>query len=232
MARKTNLGELVQQLRGEVGYSLTAALGSANRDVLIAVIQRTQRKLWEDFAWPFMRVKSDIASSKALRYYNIPSNLTCERIEKIEFKDGGYWRPLDYGIGGAQLSVHDSDTAEEGWPVTRWEIYGEDQFEVWPIANTNGTASTLEGYFRLTGIKNLAALVDDDDRADLDDHLIILYAAAELLARNKAADAEAKLANANTHYARLRARLSKSDMVRMGGSRTQANPVLRGAKIV
>ena len=72
MARGTTLNSLIEQLRAESGYSLTVSLGAANRDVLINVLQRTQRKLWEDFAWPFMRVKSDIAASATLRYYNIP----------------------------------------------------------------------------------------------------------------------------------------------------------------
>lgn len=232
MARGTTLTNLIDQLRAEAGYSLTPGLGAAHRDVLISLLQRTQNKLWEDYAWPFLRVKVDQAASDGLRYYNIPSNLTVERIERIEFKDGGYWKALEYGINPVQLAEHDSDQNEKGWPVRHWELYNETQFEVWPIPNTNGTSSDLEGYFRVIGIKNLSSLVNDSDTADLDDHLIVLYAAAEILSRNKADDADAKLAQAQTHYQRLRARLGKSNTFSIGAQPPPREPRLKGARIV
>ena len=231
MARGTTLNSLIEQLRAEAGYSLSVSLGAANRDVLINVLQRTQRKLWEDFAWPFMRIKSDIAASATLRYYNIPSNIDVDRIERIEFKDGGYWQPLDYGVGPHQLAEHDSDEDETGWPIRTWEIYSDTQFEVWPIPNTNGTASTLDGYLRVVGIKNLSNLVNGSDRADLDDHLLVLFAASEILSRNKAGDAEAKMVQAQTHYQRLRARLSKSNTFSIGAAPAPREPRLKGAII-
>ena len=45
----------------------------------------------------------------------------------------------------------------------------------------------------------------------MDDHLITLFASAEILARQKQADAKNKMAVAENHYRRLKARLSKSD---------------------
>ena len=51
----------------------------------------------------------------------------------------------------------------------------------------------------------------DSDRADLDDQLIVLFAAGELLQRQKAGDAKDKLLQAAAHYQRLKARNSKSD---------------------
>lgn len=231
MARGTTLNSLIDQLRAEAGYSLTVSLGAANRDVLVNLLQRTQKRLWEDFTWPFLRIKSDIAASASLRYYDLPSNIDVDRIELIEFKDGGYWTPLLYGIGAHQLAEHDSDESETGWPVRNWEIYSETQFEVWPIPNTNGTASTLEGYFRITGTKNLTSLVNGSDTADLDDHLLVLFASAELLARNKASDADAKFQQAQAHYSRLKARLSKSNTFAIGAAPVSRQPRLKGARI-
>jgi len=231
MARGTTLNSLIEQLRAEAGYSLSVSLGAANRDVLVNLLQRTQRRLWEDFSWPFLRIKSDIAASDGLRYYNIPSNIDVDRIERVEFKDGGYWTPLEYGVGAHQLAEHDSDESEKGWPVRNWEIYSDSQFEVWPIPNTNGTTSTLEGHLRVTGIKNLADLVDADDRADLDDHLLVLFAAAEILARNKGGDAEAKFQQAQAHYARIKARISKSNTFSIGAAPAPREPRLKGARI-
>jgi hypothetical protein len=231
MARGTTLNSLIDQLRAEAGYSLSVSLGAANRDVLINLLQRTQRRLWEDFSWPFLRIKSDIAASASLRYYNLPSNMDVDRIERVEFKDGGYWAPLEYGIGPHQLAEHDSDESETGWPVRNWEIYSDTQFESWPIPNTNGTASSLEGYFRLIGIRNLSTFVNSSDLADLDDHLLVLFAAAEILARNKAGDAEAKFQQAQAHYARIKARVSKSNTFTIGAAPASHGPRLKGALI-
>ena len=70
---------------------------------------------------------------------------------------------------------------------------------------------------RFHGIKNLNGLIAETDKADLDDQLIVLYASAEMLARQKQADAQNKLAQAQAHYARLKARLSKTETFVLGG---------------
>ena len=70
---------------------------------------------------------------------------------------------------------------------------------------------------RIHGIKNLGGLINDSDKADLDDQLIVLYSAAEMLARQKQADAQNKLAQAQAHYNRLKARLAKTETFVIGG---------------
>ena len=70
---------------------------------------------------------------------------------------------------------------------------------------------------RFKALKKLDPLVAVTDTAELDDNLIVLFAAAEVLARTKAADAQAKLAQANTHYARLKGKGVKYDRFIYGG---------------
>ena len=53
MARGTSLGVLLDDLRAEVGHSLQPNLGKSTRDVLINMLQRTQRRLWDDYSWFF-----------------------------------------------------------------------------------------------------------------------------------------------------------------------------------
>ena len=89
----------------------------------------------------------------------------------------------------------------------------------------------MDGYLRVVGIKNLSNLVNGSDRADLDDHLLVLFAASEILSRNKAGDAEAKMVQAQTHYQRLRARLSKSNTFSIGAAPAPREPRLKGAII-
>ena len=145
MARGTTLAILINDLRSEIGHSLQPSLGKSTRDVLVNILQRTQRRLWEDYGWPFLRVTRDIDISINQRYYDLPSDMTFERI------------------------------------------------------------------------KNLNGLIAETDKADLDDQLIVLYASAEMLARQKQADAQNKLAQAQAHYARLKARLSKTETFVLGG---------------
>jgi len=72
------------------------------------------------------------------------------------------------------------------------------------------SAQTL--YFE--GIRDLPALTSDSDVAALDDQLIILYAAAEMLAKSKSANAGAVQQKAQDRYSRLKSN-SKSGSARI-----------------
>jgi len=217
MSRGTTLAILINDLRSEIGHSLQPNLGKSTRDVLVNVLQRTQRRLWEDYGWPFLRVTRDIDISTNQRYYDLPSDMTFERIEKAEFKHGDLWGKLDYGVGAKQYNQFDSDRGIVSYPIQCYDAYENNQIELWPIPSNNSTASTKQGMVRFHGIKNLGGLISETDTADLDDQLIILYASAEMLARQKQADSQNKLAQAQAHYARLKARLSKTETFIIGG---------------
>ena len=117
MARGTSLGQLIEDLRAEVGHSLQPNLGKATRDVFVNMLVRTQRRLWEDYSWPFLRVRRDIEIQAGQRYYNVPDDLVFERIEKVETKHGDYWTKLIYGIGADQYNQHDSDRDVRSSPL-------------------------------------------------------------------------------------------------------------------
>jgi len=211
MARGTTLGELVEDLRAEAGHALAPSLGASTRETLIKVIQRQQKRLWDDYAWPFLRINTNVAVQAGLRYYTMPANLTYERIEHMSFKWGNRYQKLGYGIGNEHFNQYDSDLDIRSYPIYRYREYGTNQIEVWPIPSQNGNLTTQDGILRFTGIRNLNPLVAQADVAELDDQLIVLFAAAEVLARQKAGDASSKLAQAQAHYQRLKARNSKSD---------------------
>tara|TARA_R110002153_G_scaffold62984_2_gene169226 strand:- start:457 stop:1167 length:711 start_codon:yes stop_codon:yes gene_type:complete len=217
MARGTTLAILINDLRSEIGHSLEPNLGKSTRDVLINVIQRNQRRLWDDYAWPFLRIQRDITISKDQRYYDLPVDMVFERIERVEFKRGDYWEKMEYGVGAAQYNQYDSDRGRTSLPIQRYDTAENNQIEMWPIPASDSTDSTGDGMVRFHGIKNLGGLVNDADKADLDDQLIVLYAAAEMLSRQKQADAQNKLAQAQAHYSRLKARLAKTETFVIGG---------------
>mgnify|MGYP001235675984 CR=1 FL=1 len=235
MARGTTLGELIDDLRAEVGHSVQASLGKAMRDVLIVVLQRTQRRLWNDYSWPFLRVKRDISMATGQRYYSLPADVTFERIERVEFKWGDRWEAMDYGIGTEELNQWDSDRDIRSWPIYRYDAYdnsGTTQLEVWPVPSTNADASTGSGNVRIHGIRNLGNFISSSDKAELDDQLLVLYAASEILARQKQPDAQAKLSQANAHYMRLKARSSKTDTFILGGNEVPGRYIPKGPPVV
>jgi hypothetical protein len=230
MARGKTLGELIDDVRAEAGHSLQLNMGTAMRDVLIKIIQRQQERLWEDYDWPFLRVDRDVLAQAGQRYYDFPQDLSIERLERVRFKWGDRWHPMEYSIDDCHLELHDSDRDVRAWPVERWQEYGTNQIEVWPIPSMNGSAAVLDGAIRFTGIKKLAPLVSDGDQADLDSTLIVLYSAAEILAREKANDAGLKLQLAERHYTRVKGRNAKRTTFSMVGGGDVRVP--RGPKVV
>lgn len=148
-----------------------------------------------------------------------------DRIEKIDIKYDGVWQPLSNGITPAHYAAHDSALDQRSSPARAWRIYEDEQIEIWPVPDVDAGAQQ-EGYLRVTGIRNLRPLVNVADRADLDDSLIVLYAAGNILAGQNSPDAQLKMEAAQRHYARLRNSLSKSEGFNLFGART-AHPLRR-----
>jgi hypothetical protein len=180
------------------------------RDAQVNILQRTQEWLWEDFAWPHLNIERQYAVQAGQRYYDFGTDFDLERIESLHVRYSGGFVPLGVGIENEHYYIHDSDLDQRAWPVRRWRVYENDQIEIWPIGDQNADPTTRDGFIKVKGIAKLSPLVKDTDRADLDDRLITLYAAAELLGGRGAKDAQTKLNLATTRYAKLRGRLTKS----------------------
>ena len=60
-------------------------------------------------------------------------------------------------------------------------------------------------------------MVDEIDRADLDDQMLVNFVAANILAGKGAKDAQLKLQAATTRYARLRGNMSPRTTTRLFG---------------
>lgn len=217
MARGTTLLKLLDKLRYEARLSGNPAHNAQVRDTHVNMLQRTQERLWQDFTWPHLRKEWQVKLQLGQRVYDTPEDLDIDRVEKIEiFRDGG-WYELAFGIGGAEYSTWNSDLGEQSWPPQRWRIVPDEQLEIWPVPDQNADDTTREGYLKFTGTRRLRQLVDDGDRADLDDNMLALYCAAEILAASGAKDAKFKLDQANTLYAKQRGGLSPRRTVRMFG---------------
>lgn len=218
MARGATLIKLLNDLRAEARLSMNAAHNAQDRDRQVQMLQRKQEWFWEDFAWPHLRVERFLDLQAGQRFYDMPDDLDIDRIQKIEVKADQVYQPLCWGIDAEHYAAYDSEKGQRQWPPRRVRIYEDEQLEIWPISDTDYDPATQEGRIKITGIRRLAPLVKDSDRADLDDRLLVLHCAAELLAAQGAKDAQVKMDQATARYAKLRGDLLPRKVFRMFGN--------------
>jgi hypothetical protein len=127
------------------------------------------------------------------------------------------WYPVDYGIKGEQYEAVDPDMGEVQDPASRWQTYSPTQFEIWPVPAGQQT-------LRFWGTGLATTMVVDSDPAVLDDLLIVLYAAAEKLARGKQADAQAKLQLGQALFRQLKCANLPNTVMTIGGGPESRRP--------
>ncbi|UUJ74522.1 tail tubular protein [Microcystis phage Mae-Yong1326-1] len=223
MSTPMSLTDMVRALRAESGRSLSTALGTAEFDSLVYTLQRAQQQLYDDNDWPFLLVDRDVALVQGTRFYNYPVDMNFNYVTDIYAQEGSSWFRLSYGIDPADhLSILNSDAGVVGYPPTNWKHNADTgQFEVWPIPAQPGTV-------RLRGQKSLGALATGSDMSTLDGYLVVLFAAAELLARQKAEDAAYKLDMARKRLRSIQARQGSNKLrepfIMGGGVRPARRP--------
>ncbi len=197
MPRGRQLSQLLNQLQAEAGMSLLPASAVSSRDHRTQILNRVQARLYAAYDWDFAFIKRDVALTAGMRFANLPVDIDFDRVNQANISQGTAgddWRPLGYGIGDGCYRA--SGEGVQGCPE-RWAPAEEKQFELWP---------TPDGDYRVRfrGVKVLPLMVEDADRAVLDDTLIVLHAAAEVMKRAKLPDWEDKLREAQLHFTRLR----------------------------
>jgi|SRR5882672_162342 len=195
--RDTTLSEMVQKFRLETGQSIQLAQGQQTREHVKHALDRVQETLYNDFDWPMLRIYRTEPLLAGERIYSWPADLLVEDVRQLWDKYNDYYTPVGYGIDFEDRNAFgDTDRSD---PVLKWQIVDARQYEVWP---TPASPRTLYIY----GYLAYRPLVADNDRCILDDNMIILFAAAEWLARNKMADANAKLQAAQRIRQRMQAK--------------------------
>jgi len=218
MARGVSLGTLVDKLRKEVGDATHAALGANAVEHYKQILRRVQEQLWAEHDWPFLKVKRDIQMQAGVNIYAFPDDLDMDRVISVQFRNGSMWTPVKFGIGEQQYDEIDSDSDQRDSVVRRWAFAEGGDFEVWPIPAQNGqTLPNVENNLRIRGIKNLDPLVAESDLCTLDDMLIYLTAAAEILERRKSADAKSKNNLAALRLVKLKGLQSQRSTFVLGG---------------
>lgn len=229
MARGTQLITLVSMLKGEIGHSTLVSVGVDNLDPLKQVLRRTQETLYDEFDWPQFRVRPYVNLAAGQQFYDIPSEMNLETIEDVVCWYNGLPHPIVRGIDHTHYAVFNPADNERNDPVLNWDVAWRDtaeQIEVWPLPASDDMK------LQFFGKRSLRALTSDEDVADLDDQLIVLYAAAELLARQGSDDADAKASLARARFQRLKGRVNGgAERVRVGIGTPQPTPRVATVRI-
>lgn len=240
--RGKTLEELLVTLRAELGLSLNPAHNVQVRDQQIELLQRTQETLWDDFTWPHLRVYRYLSLAVGQRYYDpagckkydntgalVPAgDISIDRVLSMWVRDATVWLPLAVGIDERHFNAYDSNTGMQSWPIRRWQVAEDNQIEFWPIPGLPSDEVNGEYLVRVHAERNLAPLVADSDRADLDDRLITLMAAAEVLGGE---NGKKKAVLAQRRLFKVRGNNAKTKRFRMFGDREPVR-VLRGPPTV
>ena len=231
--RNQALSSLLTDYRVETHVSGNPAHVAGARDAQVSALQKQQERLWRAYDWPFLRVRRYIDLQAGERYYSsrqaldeagaASTDLGIERVESVEVRWGGRWVPLRFGIGADEYAALDSDLDQRSDPAAAWRLHEGEMFEIWPIPDSDAGAD-IEGRLRLIGIRDLRPLVADSDRADLDDDLIVKYAAAKSLARTGSKDAQIVLDEAKTIERTLTANFSKCKTFSLAGRPAEPAP--------
>lgn len=226
MARGTQLINLVSMLRAEAGLSTKVSVGTDQEDTLKTKIRRIQETYYDEVDWPFLRIFPTKALAAGQQFYDWPAALNPERVNLVKVKYGSRFYPLERGITLDDYNAHDSAADDRSEPALKWDIRftgTTDQLEIWPLPVTNDMVLYFDG------IQKLAALTSNSDTAMLDDLLIVLTGAAELLARKETEDAKILAKSVGDRLTRLKGRLVGDRPTRVMGGET---PPLRRPQTV
>lgn len=201
MSRLTALSVLYTMLQAKLGENPAV---TNTRTRYFQLISDKQKWLANEYDFPFLEDRFDSPVPKNGRYVTFPTidnegvtiAMNLERPYKVEVFWNQIWSELMYGIGSQEFNYLNSDIPGQIQdPIQRWRWSQEGQFEVWPMPSTAQTV-------RFTGQRALDTLATGADTADLDDEMLVLFVASDLLMRSKQADAQICLSQATE---RLRA---------------------------
>lgn len=203
------------ELRVEARLSSNVAHGSHLEPAHISRLRRVQEELYSTPDWKPLQIRVTDTLNPGQRTAALPARLTITGLDGVFARQTGEqnWYALRYGISPAHLSEVDSDADERRDRVLRFtnfqpdgaEQVTTDELEFWPIP----VAATSIMY---VGEQALHPLADPDaDYSTIDGPLVVLHAAAELLASQKAEDAPLMMQRAQSRFNLLKAQHSALD---------------------
>lgn len=216
--RLMQLSAMLTELRSEARISADILHGNHLQPRYVALLARVQEEVYDAYNWPGLVTSGTVTLAPRQRYAAYPEQLSFGGIRKVFQKNTtGDWFELTYGIDIQDLNKTDSDSGKTQENPLKWANYlspqaeeiNENMFEVWPVPDR-------ETVLRFGGKRKLLPLFDTaKDRSTVDGIVVVLHAAAELLAANKAEDAGLKLQKAQARFDQLKVNQTSPDNRRM-----------------
>lgn len=227
--RRKQFGQLITDLRAELLKSTDPAVGVADLPTLRQVLARNYESIYQSYDWPHLNVVfSRIPLSAGQRYYDFPDDCDYDDVKQAVVWWNSQPVHIERGIGFEHYATHDSEGGATSDPVSRWDVRWtstREQMEVWPVPASGGQAVQFEGTAKFV------PLIEDADLCRIDDHIVVLASAIELVPEKSRQAAQAKLAAAQSRIASVKGRSkSASGSIRLGlgGS----NPPLYGKSVI
>lgn len=198
----TQLSVLRQMLNAECGEEMDESVSPALVAVNNQLLNNQQAFLVNQHAYLRGKVRVSLAAVVGQQFYALPGGIDFDRLEKPEFTNVSNFRyRVSFGIGQDEYNIFRSDLGVRSTPVMKWDLVNTGngfQIEMWPIPSV---AQSLE----LAGLLPLTQMVADGDTCVVDDLVLVLFTAAEKLARKQSGDAQAKAAKAKAALDSIRA---------------------------
>jgi hypothetical protein len=206
MARGTTLTAALVMLKNKIKANITLGQSTSDDNTLMMDISRYQLQLCNKLDWPFLRERWDIATILNGRYYNFPTVDEAKTTVAINFQRpihvyvwwaNAWLGPIPSGISQEEYNQRNSDGSppdsgnppETLDPIQRWDYNDQTQFEVWPVP-ASASFIRFEGQRVPDPLFNLATVAPVANATlDLDDELVTLFAAGEILAEMQSAKA-------------------------------------------
>jgi hypothetical protein len=217
------LSDLRYELRAEIYASLLPAHGLSSVDMQNTILERTQRELWQQYAWPHLMYRVDFDLPANTQFFSYDPTMPFENVLSLWRNDNPSnaqpWVQLRYGF---EDWINETLTS---FPPVRWrntvtvdQTSGltnyAGQAQIWPIPS-------VLTHLRWNGQAPLNPLKVDTDKVMIDSTAIVLTAAAELLGAQKSETAALKGQKAQAYIRRLIGRMgaNKRDVYALGQGR-------------
>jgi hypothetical protein len=217
MAYRT-LAELRSEILSRLGMGAMGASGGSNGTLIDSFLRNGQSQLYRMQDWKHLIDYEDKTLGEEQNLLDYPTvgvlaggtAARDKRILKVQTVYNGQWRDLDEGI-----RTSDWDTMDTlSYPV-KFDRYAQLLF--YPKADQTYTV-------RIWFVADLGEFTESDDRASLDDEMILLHALATAKAHYRQPDAQTYQGQLNTLLASLRGQSFNSGGVYRRDDRPAAEP--------
>lgn len=197
----TTLVNLRKMLNAECGEEMDETISPARVAINNQLLNNQQSFLANQHAYLLGKVRVQLTAVVGQQYYDLPSGIDFDRLDKPEFTNVANFRyRIAFGITQEHYNLFRSDLGVQSSPVMRWDLVNTTklQIELWPIPSM---AQTI----MLSGVLPITQMTTDASTCVIDDMALVLFTAAEILARKQSPDTAAKAEKARAYLQSLKA---------------------------